>query len=449
MAKANAEPLLRTETEHEFSSEPNAVDAAIDAWRRRVTNVLIPITAIVHLPGPFFLWFVYGSRLSKLALILYSASYVAVVVAATLHNQDYRKRVWICNVAGYLAVMLGNIAGFTGPYVEVGLVAFPVLALELLGSTAAIWLAITSVMILVLTPFLRSISAVARVVGVDPLFLSEPHKTYWFQAAGITGFLVVLIVILSLFQRLLLKTLIAQFRATSAVKREMRERQILERQLAEAAETERRLLGHELHDGVCQQMTAALLHCQALELRTENGGTAGAQDFQMLSSLLAETIDDAHNIALGLCPVGTSPEALAPALRLLTRRTQELSSIHCELFSSGDVSVADPSVAQQLYRIAQEALSNAVRHAHASRIVVELRGTEAELTLRVEDNGKGIADPHSSGMGLKTMAFRAQVLGGDFAIAARPEGGTCMSCRVPRGKVPPAVSPEQQRGILS
>ncbi len=107
--------------------------------------------------------------------------------------------------------------------------------------------------------------------------------------------------------------------------------------------------------------------------------------------------------------------------------------MRCEFITNGDVRVPDPAIAQHLYRIGQEALSNAVRHAHARRICVELRGSDGELILQVQDDGAGLpAERPAGGMGLRTMAYRAQILDGEFAVAPAPGGGTRVTCRVPR-----------------
>ena len=95
----------------------------------------------------------------------------------------------------------------------------------------------------------------------------------------------------------------------------------------------------------------------------------------------------------------------------------------------------DLAAAQHLYRIAQEALSNAVRHARAGRIALELRGSEDALVLRVEDNGVGLpGNVPSGGMGMRTMAYRAQIIDGEFSMEAAPGGGTRILCRVPRAR---------------
>jgi signal transduction histidine kinase len=110
---------------------------------------------------------------------------------------------------------------------------------------------------------------------------------------------------------------------------------------------------------------------------------------------------------------------------------EELAAVRCEYRTAGDVRVADPEVAQHLYRIAQEALSNAARHAQASRIRVEFRGTDSELTLQVEDDGVGLpAASPAGGMGLRTMRYRAQIMNGELTIGPGPGGGTRVTCGV-------------------
>jgi signal transduction histidine kinase len=176
-----------------------------------------------------------------------------------------------------------------------------------------------------------------------------------------------------------------------------------------------------------------LLRWQTLQRSLREGGPVSAAESERLTSLLTEAIDEAHSIALGLCPVEPEPDALAPALRALTRRMQETAGVHCEFLATGDVRVPDSEMAQHLYRIAQEALSNAVRHAHAKRIAVELRGSAGEVGLQVEDDGVGLPpDGGGGGMGLRTMAYRAQVLGGQLTVAPGPGGGTRVACCLPR-----------------
>ena len=311
--------------------------------------------------------------------------------------------------------------------------------LVLLGAPAARIAVLACAIVLVSSPFLRALPGVARVLAIDPAQAAGPPGVVWMQTAVQAAYLAALMILLSRFHRFLLDALAARERealqrlaAQRKIEQEMRERQRLEREIAGIGDGERRRLGQELHDGACQQLTAALLRCQALERRLERGGTLSGTDFETLSTLLAESIDEAHNVARGLCPLEPDPEALAPALRALTKRIREMSAVRCEFLAAGDVRVPDPAIAQHLYRIAQEALSNAVRHAGASKIIVELRGSAGELTLQVEDDGAGLPpELPVGGMGLRTMSYRAQILGGELTVAPAPGGGTRVTCRAP------------------
>ncbi|HEX8925999.1 MAG TPA: sensor histidine kinase, partial [Terriglobales bacterium] len=281
-------------------------------------------------------------------------------------------------------------------------------------------------------PILRLIPSIVHALGIDVSQVTDPFGLMWFRIAVKTACLLGLMVLLTRFHRFLLDTLKQRIAAQDKMQDEMNERHRLIREIAKVSDSERQRLGQELHDGVCQQVTAALLRCQALERRLERGGDLSGADFGPLSSLLSETIDDAHNVASGLCPLEPHPEALAPALRMLTVRMQEIAGVRCEFKAIGDVRVFDPEAAQHLYRIAQEALSNAVRHANPRRIAVELRGSDGALVLQIEDDGTGMPTPRPvNGMGLHTMSYRAQIMSGELTVAPAPGSGTRVSCRVP------------------
>ncbi len=411
----------------------SAVDTALAAWRRKAADILMFASAAVHLPAAIlFVTLGPGPPVGLLVRATVVTAYLVLVAAALLRGIQYRVRLCAIFVAAYLVAAVGNLTGFRGPYAQVGLVVYPVLLLVLAGARAARIAVLASAAILVSAPFLRVLPAVVRTLGTGPAMLADPPVVVWGQAAGLAAFLAAVMILLERFHRCLLDALAAQCRA-------MRERQRLEREVAGIGDAERRRLGQELHDGVCQQVTAALLRCQGMESRLERGGTVSGADFAPLSSLLAETINDAHHVARGLCPLEPDPDALAPALRALARRTEEMAGVRCEFLAAGDVRVPDPAMAQHLYRIAQEALSNAARHAHASRIAVELRGGDRELTLQVQDNGTGLPpELTSGGMGMRTMASRAQILNGELTVAPAPGGGARILCRVPRAAGAPA-----------
>ncbi len=430
--RAEEPQSLVPESHREFEPGPEsaAVDAALAGWRRKAADILMVATAAVHLPVIVLVVLGYWPPVGPLVRAISLAVYLVMAAAALLRRVDYRVRLWVYFIAAYVVVALGNLLDVSGPYAQVGLVANPIFILVLFGAPAARFATLASAVILFSAPFLRVVPDVGWSLALDPAPLPG---VYWFRTAGLAAFLTATMILLDRFHRLLLETFAAQCRA-------MRERQRLEREIAAVGDAERRRLGQELHDGVCQQVTAALLRCKALQRSLEEGETVSGADVAPLSSLLGETIEDAHNVALGLCPLEPDPEALAPALRALTRQVQEMTGVRCEFRAAGNVGVTDPGMAQHLYRIAQEAVSNAVRHGRPSRIAVELHGNEGELILQVQDDGAGLPrEVPAGGMGLRTMTYRARILEGELTVGPAPGGGARVTCRVPRVGTGPAA----------
>ena len=451
--------FARSDAEAEPGRESAAVDAALAGWRRNSSNVLLTAIAAIHLPMIVAVILGYGPPIGPVLRALGLAVYIVIAGSALLRRVEYRKRLRACFFAGYLLIALASLTFPRGPYAQVGSVALPILALVLLGTRAARIAIFASAVIIVSAPFGRVLPDVARALAIDPAQSLDLPGLLWYQTAVVAAFLLILMLLLERFHRFLLDALAAQCRATAGLEREaaarsaaqrgkdreMRERQRLQREIAGVGDGERRRLGQELHDGVCQDLAAALLRSQALERRLERGGTVCGADLTPLSSLLSLSIDEARNVALGLFPLEPHPDALARALRTLTKRIQEMTAAQCEFLSAGDLRVPDPEMAHHLYRIAQEALRNAARHAHAHRIAVELHGGDLELILRVEDDGAGLPrELPATGMGLRTMAYGAEILGGELTVAPVPGGGTCVVCRVPRCAGEPAASGDQR-----
>ena len=416
------------------------VDATLDGWRRKATQVVLTVVAGAQLPVVILGTLGYSPTMTPVSKGMGLVVYLVLAVAAACWRCDYRSRLLATFLAFYPALAVVSLAFPQGPYAQAGVITMPIFALVLLGDRAARIAVAASVAIIVSGPFLRAQPAIVSIFAAGSSPLAGPAGMVWFQAAVKAASLFALMVLLERFHRLLMVALAARIAAYRKMEGEVRERRRLEREVAGIGDEERRHLGQELHDGVCQQITAALLRSQGLESRLERGRPVSGPDFATLSSLLAEALDDARNVARGLCPLEPDPDALAPALRALARRTQEMAGVRCELLAAGDVRVPDPATAQHLYRIAQEALSNAARHAHASRITVELRGSDRELTLRIEDDGTGVPLEHpAGGIGMRTMAYRAQILEGELTISPAPGGGTRAFCRVPRAALPAAA----------
>jgi signal transduction histidine kinase len=219
---------------------------------------------------------------------------------------------------------------------------------------------------------------------------------------------------------------------TVALTEEMVERQRLEREILEIGEGERRRIGRDLHDRVGQLLTGTALASQVLKERLSKRGLPEATDLTRVISMVEEVIELTRSLSRGLDPIDVEL-GLAQGLRELSDRTSALSSVRCEFVSASDVVVADGGTAIHLYRIAQEAITNALKHADAKTIQVRLDDGPDGLRLGVSDDGIGIppASRRRPGMGLRIMAHRASVIGGTFVARLRLGGGTEIECRVP------------------
>jgi signal transduction histidine kinase len=207
----------------------------------------------------------------------------------------------------------------------------------------------------------------------------------------------------------------------------------LEHEIIEISEREQRRIGQDLHDGLCQFLAG--IGCAAASLKGDLAKMklhAEAHVAEEVAMLLQDAIVQTRNLARGLVPLKMEEVGLASALEELTVSTTRLTGTQCLFVSKGSTIPLDDFAAMHLYRIAQEATNNAMKHGKAQRIVISLGGADSEATLRIEDNGVGIPKtPNSSGgMGLNIMQYRARLSGGDLQVEAQPSGGTVVSCTV-------------------
>jgi signal transduction histidine kinase len=225
----------------------------------------------------------------------------------------------------------------------------------------------------------------------------------------------------------------AQAEAAAARIALLEQNQQLEREIVSISEREQRRIGQDLHDGLCQFLAA--LSCSAASLRAElddlrlkkQAGVAGE-----LANHLNSAVVQSRDLAHGLIPVPMEEGGLTSALDNLANSVRRLQGIECK-FECASVGTVERRAATHLYRIAQEAISNATRHGQAQEIDISLGQAAGVTTLQVVDNGAGIsrtsADPHGAGM--RIMNYRARSIGGQLCIQERPEGGTIVSCAFP------------------
>ncbi len=209
------------------------------------------------------------------------------------------------------------------------------------------------------------------------------------------------------------------------VLRDISERRRLEQEVIDLSTQEQERLGREIHDGLGQQLTALSLMAAGLAKRLQRRDVPEAKDALELRRHLEQTLADARILSSGLSPVEITPEGLPGALQALTDRVCAATGIDCRFEHTGDLPLEEPEQAAHLYRIAQEALNNAVKHSGAQRILIRLHGDARRLTLSVQDDGRGLssADHRSPGLGLHIMHYRAHILGGRLAVESAAGGG--------------------------
>jgi signal transduction histidine kinase len=192
-------------------------------------------------------------------------------------------------------------------------------------------------------------------------------------------------------------------------------------------------IGHDLHDDLCQHLIAIEFQNQALIKEWGALAPAAATKAGEISALLRQTIEHARDLARGLSPnLFFEPDSLVPALQELAQRTERIYRIPCHFECPAPVRIADEATSIHLYRIAQEAVSNAIKHAKAGRIDLRLVAQNGAIVLGVQDNGIGLKNqqPRKNGVGLKIMQYRAGAIGGSLAIQHLPGGGTAIVCTV-------------------
>lgn len=208
----------------------------------------------------------------------------------------------------------------------------------------------------------------------------------------------------------------------------------LEKQILEISDREQTRIGHDLHDGLCQLLVSTAFDCSSLERRLAELRTSEAKQAQQIGVLLDRAITEARQLARGLYPVKLEGDSLTSALRELAADISARTKINCQVESSQPVSLRDHVLATQLYRIAQEAANNALKHGQAQRICIRVRASENKVELSVTDDGIGIEPVEdSTGMGLHIMKYRARTIGGALEISRNPRGGTTVSCCVQGG----------------
>jgi len=229
-------------------------------------------------------------------------------------------------------------------------------------------------------------------------------------------------------------------RSNKKLEAEINRRKGLEGEILSVSDREQQRLGQELHDGLCQHLTAVAFMTRSIALRLRDHRVVDAADIEKVAELVNKAAIDTRNLSRALHRVDVDAAALVVALQDLVDR--EIWRTPCRLEIKPSFQINDDATAAHLYRIAREAVINANKHAQARQILLRLERVRKEMVLRVIDDGVGFPKefkPHQ-GLGYHIMKYRAQLMGGRIEIDSPQTGGTRVSCYFPiRAPVTPKV----------
>jgi signal transduction histidine kinase len=216
--------------------------------------------------------------------------------------------------------------------------------------------------------------------------------------------------------------------AKRTIEASLAEKRALEQQLIGATDHERRRLGEDLHDGLCQQLVGTTFLLRSLEPSLQGAARASLGEAM---TILEGAVEQMRRMAKGLHPVGVELHGLVMALCDVAATTQATFGVACEVSAGRGVDAVESTIAMHAFRVAQEAVVNAARHAKATRIDLRAELEGDTLTVSVEDNGVGIAGTPGPGMGLRAMRSRAELAAAHLVIEGKASGGTLVRCEFP------------------
>ena len=213
--------------------------------------------------------------------------------------------------------------------------------------------------------------------------------------------------------------------------RDLSQQRELERQIADISTLEQERIGQEIHDGLGQQLTGLSMVATSIKRNLASRELPEAEQMEQLITQLQLAIKEARALSRGLSPVPITPEGLNDALILLARDVKSKTGINCHFNSNDAVDIEDRTNAMQVYRIVQEAVNNAVKHAHPQNITIEVKGQAEHFELCVHDDGKGfeLDEASSEGIGMRIMRYRGSIIGCKLEASSQAGEGTRVCCK--------------------
>ncbi len=211
--------------------------------------------------------------------------------------------------------------------------------------------------------------------------------------------------------------------------RNITERKRLEREILEISNREQRRIGHDLHDGVCQQLAAIAYRMDIMADQLQEKGLAESSELERIGGLVNETITQTRRVARGLFPVRLEENGLVSAIEEFAANAESLFKIQCQFSCDKSLLAVDNTVSLHLYYIIQESVLNAVKHGEATSIRISITRDSDHFVLTIRDNGTGFQSPvGSTGMGIRIMRYRSSVIGSTLDLKSAPGQGTQIVC---------------------
>lgn len=211
--------------------------------------------------------------------------------------------------------------------------------------------------------------------------------------------------------------------------RDITERKRLEREILEISNREQRRIGHDLHDGVCQQLAGIAFMTSNLADELEERGVRESAQAEKISGLLNKVVTQTRGVARGLFPVRLEEHGLVSALEELAGNASELFKVDCRFRAEHPPSEVDNGIAIHLYYIVLEAIANASKHGQARKIEIRLEPAGQRYRLAIQDDGIGFSlSEKPGGMGIGIMHYRARVIGATLTLQSKPGSGTAVTC---------------------
>jgi PAS domain S-box-containing protein len=211
------------------------------------------------------------------------------------------------------------------------------------------------------------------------------------------------------------------------------ERKRLEETILEISSQEQRRIAQDLHDGLGQHLTGIAFMSKVLQEKLTDQSLPEAAEAAKIVQMVNQAIDNTRQLARGLHPVAAEGAGLMSALKKWANEVEDLFHIRCRFYCDRSVEIHDVNVATHLYRIAQEAVNNAIRHGKSQEIMIRLSAKNGSGTLTIRDNGTGFTrNPGSQpGVGLSIMNYRADMVGGSLKVEPNEDHGVIVTCMFP------------------